>query len=374
VSSVRLRAVTFAVLAGLVISQAPTPASADAVRDKQWYLKSLKIAQAHEITKGAGVTVAIVDTGAAKHSDYAKNLKPGRNFTSAGSSVGQSDTDGHGTAMTGLIVGHGRSADDGILGIAPEAKAVPVKVVGSDDNQLGPATNRGIAWAAQSGAKVINVSLSTGPSLGLKQAVESASTNDVVVVAGSGNRPAILQLGYPAAIPGVLAVGAVDRSGKHASFSVGGEAIQLCAPGVDMETTGRNGTYVVGRGTSDATAVVSGAVALVRARFPDLNAPEVIERLTSTATDIGLPGRDDECGFGVLNIVKALTADAPSAGGTASATASPAPDGAPTTGAAQPSEPESQSNTVAIVAASVGGGVAVLGALIALFLARRRRT
>ena len=133
-----------------------------------------------------------------------------------------------------------------------------------------------------------------------------------------------------------------------------------------METTGRKGTYVVSRGTSDSTAVVSGAAALVRSKFPDLTAPQVIDRLTSTATDIGPPGRDEECGFGLLNIVKALTADLPSAGGS-----SPPADSAPT--AAAPA-PDGESHTAAIVAWTVGGVVVLLGALISVLLVRRRKT
>jgi subtilisin family serine protease len=162
-------------------------------------------------------------------------------------------------------------------------------------------------------------------------------------------------------------VGAVDRTREHASFSVPGDAVQICAPGVDMETTGRKGTYVVSRGTSDSTAVVSGAAALVRSKFPDLTAPQVIDRLTSTATDIGPPGRDEECGFGLLNIVKALTADLPSAGGS-----SPPADSAPTAAAAP--APDGESHTAAIVAWTGGGVVVLLGALISVLLVRRRKT
>jgi subtilisin family serine protease len=134
-----------------------------------------------------------------------------------------------------------------------------------------------------------------------------------------------------------------------------------------MESSGPKRNYVVGRGTSDATAIVSGAAALVRSKFPELTAPQVIERLTSTATDIGPPGRDDQCGFGVLNIVKALTADVPGAGTSpstpASVAAQPIPD------REDPADPAESAG--AVIGAAVG--VTALGAVVALFLLRRRR-
>jgi type VII secretion-associated serine protease mycosin len=367
VSFLKRAALASACLIVSIAIQPPTAASADSVRNKQWYLKDLKISQAHALSKGTGIKVAVVDSGVDKHPDLAKNLGIGVNLVSGGSPVGQSDENGHGTAMAGIIVGHGKSANDGVLGIAPEAEAIPVKVVGAGQDGPGTELNKGIEWAAQNGAQVINVSAGSAPSVSLDQALDAAKESDALIVAATGNRPYSLRVSYPAASPGVLAVGAVDRTREHASFSVPGDAVQICAPGVDMETTGRKGTYVVSRGTSDSTAVVSGAAALVRSKFPDLTAPQVIDRLTSTATDIGPPGRDEECGFGLLNIVKALTADPPSAGGS-----SPPADSAPT--AAAPA-PDGDSHTAAIVAWTVGGVVVVLlGALISVLLVRRRKT
>ena len=116
---------------------------------------------------------------------------------------------------------------------------------------------------------------------------------------------------YPAAYPGVLAVGGIDRNGRRAEFSVTGPEVMIMAPAVDITSPAPGGGYTVSKGTSDATAIVSGAAALVRARFPELSAPEVIRRLTLTADDAGPPGRDVEYGFGILNIVRALTEELP---------------------------------------------------------------
>jgi len=179
-------------------------------------------------------------------------------------------------------------------------------------------------------------------------------------------------------MPDVLAVGAVDRSGKHASFSVTGPAVQICAPGVDIVAPEPRNKYVEIDGTSPATAIVSGAAALVRAKFPQLSAPDVIHRLTATATDIGKPGRDDECGFGLLNIVKALTADVPPLN--ASGVPTPSPSAGATTPAAGPTPsavaaPETTPTSKTTVFVVLGVILVVLlGGLFAFLAVRRRNT
>ena len=133
--------------------------------------------------------------------------------------------------------------------------------------------------------------------------------------------------------------------------------------------------YVEIDGTSPATAIVSGAAALVRAKFPQLSAQEVIHRLTATATDIGKPGRDDECGYGVLNIVKALTADVPPLQTTASPTpASATTPAATATTATTATGPETTPTNRAAVAAVTGVIVVLAGGLFAFWAVRRRRS
>ncbi|MFG1603016.1 S8 family serine peptidase [Actinoplanes sp. NPDC049265] len=351
-------------LTAIAIVPFQTPAKADAIRDREWHLGFLHIAEAQKISTGAGVSVAVVDTGVHPHPDLKRNLKAGTSTLPSAPGDGTDDKNGHGTAMAGLIAGHGRTGDAGILGIAPAAKIIPVRSTDAEATEADGFLSTGIAWAAQNGAQVINVSGATAPTVGMRDAIDKADEADAVVVASSGNRPQDSRIGYPAAMPGVLAVGAVDRSGMHAAFSVEGDPVQICAPGVEIETTRNNNRYSVAIGTSPAAAIVSGAAALVRAKFPDLSAPEVIARLTSTATDIGPPGRDKECGFGVLNIVKALTV-----GGTDSGDKSEAVSPAPTQQAA-PGQDDGEGAPVALI---VGGVVVVLGGLAALFVARRRR-
>lgn len=156
----------------------------------------------------------------------------------------------------------------------------------------------------------------------LRQVVEEAIARDVVVVAAAGNSPHDKGVQWPAAIPGVVAVAGVDRNGNRSKISVAGPEVVLAAPSDDISSTNTGGGYRVGTGTSDATAIVAGAVALVRSKFPNLKAKEVIRRLTATAIDKGAPGRDPEYGYGIVNLVGALTADLPTQ---AAITKAPAP-------------------------------------------------
>jgi type VII secretion-associated serine protease mycosin len=300
---------------------------ADSIRDGQWYLRFLDVAKAHQITQGAGVVVGLVDSGAdGTHPDLAGNVAQGTEvFVGSKGGNGWTDEDGHGTAMAGLIAahGHGPGNTDGVLGIAPKATVLPVRV-GTVD--LAPGAGPGIEWATDHGARVISLSIGNGdPSVDLERAVTYAVQHDVVLIAAAGNSPKDKQVIYPAAYPGVLAVGGVDESGNHASLSVTGPVVALSAPAINITLTNPGGNYRVrATGTSEATAIVAGAAALVRAKFPNLSATEVIHRLTATAIDKGPKGRDDQYGYGIVNLVGALTADVPPL----QPSASPTPDAA----------------------------------------------
>jgi type VII secretion-associated serine protease mycosin len=308
-----------AALAALTtLTVAVPPARADRTRDAQWHLAFLHVAEAHRITQGAGITVAVIDTGVdAGHPDLAGSVLPGKDFAIIKADVpdGRTDLGGHGTAMAGLIAAHGHGAGAGALGIAPQAKILPVRDSETNDGKAQD-TAAAIRWAVAQGAKVISMSFgSANDDFAEGAAIQEARRADVVLVASAGNRPDVQTVAYPAAREGVLAVGGVDRNGKHAAISVTGPQVALSAPAVDIITTttraNGGGGYQTAGGTSDAAAIVAGAAALVRARYPNLTAPEVIHRLTATATDKGAPGRDEEYGNGVLNLVAALTADVP---------------------------------------------------------------
>ncbi len=359
-----------------IAAVSPSPAFADRARDSQWHLKTLAVSQAHAISTGSGVTVAVADTGIYPHPDLRKNLVAGIDEIAPSGGNGQKDEAGHGTGMASLIAAHGRSSADGIQGIAPSAKIMPVRIAKKESGISVSDMAKGIAWANSQGAEVINVSAGAGPAFELIDAVGSALDNEVIVVAAIGNSSKGAIASYPAAIDGVLAVGATGRNGQYSDVSVKSSKVQICAPGVDITTAQPSKKYVVSDGTSGASAIVSGAAALVRAKYPQLSAEDVVHRLTATADDIGPPGRDDECGFGRLNIVKALTADVPPLGTTtapsaAVTTSAAAPSPGPSDEVAAPQEPASSSTPLLL-----GGlaGLVIAGALVAVLALRHRRS
>jgi subtilisin family serine protease len=210
---------------------------------------------------------------------------------------------------------------------------LPVRFKANDQTKVGESSRTdelsvAIEQATQRDVGIISISQVTATTPRLEQALQSALDKDVIVVAGVGNRPKDVFIQYPAKYRGVVAVGASGRNGKVASVSVTGREMVISAPGVDMVSTDGVGGYRIGTGTSDATAIVAGAAALVRSRYPKLSASEVVHRLTATATDKGAPGRDDQYGFGSLNLVAALTAKVPPA----------VPDTSPTAATPAPSE------------------------------------
>lgn len=320
--------------------------------------------------------MAVPDTGVNSHPDLRRNLLPGIDLIER-SPDGRQDTHGHGTEMAGLIAAHGRSDGTGALGIAPKARVLPIKAIydesdtgaADEDNYLAVAVER----AAASGAKVISISASGPFRFRLERAIKAAIAANVVVVAGVGNWPDDTRVTYPAKMEGVIAVGGVDRNGRVADISTRGPEVDIVAPCVDVYSTSFDSRYRGGTGTSNSTAIVAGAAALVRAKFPDLSAEEVAHRLTATAVDKGPPGHDEQYGHGVVDLVAALTADVPPL----ATPRSPTTDAPPVRSWVQPEaggapEADSASATVRGLA-TLGVLVAAGGAWIAIVKHRRRR-
>ncbi|MFF0172696.1 type VII secretion-associated serine protease mycosin [Micromonospora profundi] len=354
----------------LTIFPAPPRESVDAatrVRGEQWHLSYLAATKAHAISRGSGIVVAVPDTGVDPHPDLRNNLLPGIDVIPGGSGDGRQDTDSHGTSMAGLIAAHGQSRERGALGIAPEARILPVYA--DPPNADGQPDNLalGIEYAIANNADVISISSVGGSSSRLQEAVHSALNADIIIVAGVGNLPRDHGVGYPASEEGVIAVGGVDRDGRHAAVSVTGPEVDLVAPAVDIYSTSYDGKYSKGTGTSSATAIVAGAAALIRSKYPHLPAQEVAHRLTATAIDKGPPGRDDEYGYGVIDLVAALTADVPPLG--FESVSAPAGGGASTTAAAQPGDdgPATMRGLVTL------GVIVAAGVAWVMVLRRRRR-
>ncbi|WP_151476744.1 type VII secretion-associated serine protease mycosin [Streptomyces albicerus] len=315
-------------LLGATLALLPsTAAHADGIRAKQWALDAMHTREAWRTTKGEGITVAVLDTGVDdEHPDLAGNVLTGKDMVGFGAGRGDRSWARHGTAMAGIIAGngHGVGNADGVMGIAPEAKILPVRVIledgdsarGKARNTRGNALAEGIRWAADHGADVINLSLgddskSAHPEASEDAAVQYALKKGSVVVASAGNGGEKGDhISYPAAYPGVIAATAVDRYGTRASFSTRRWYATVSAPGVDVVIADPDQKYYEGWGTSAASAFVSGAVALVKAAHPGLSPAQIKQLLEDTARDAPTGGRDDSRGFGFVDPAAAIKAGA----------------------------------------------------------------
>lgn len=316
VNAAAFRSVTACLLAGLLVVGAAQPAAAAPRRAEQWYLDELRIAQAHKLSTGQGVIVAVVDSGVdANHPDLKGQVLAGGR-SDGGSGDGRVDAQGHGTHMAGIIAATNASPD-GVDGIAPGAKILPIRLDDSaeDDAPYDEVlVSRGIRMAVDGGAKVINVSLSKPSAVTPEEvsAIHYALERDAVVVVAAGNTAkGSVKVDAPANVPGVIAVTGTTRGGRFWSGSVQGPEAVVAAPGDDIYNAGRNKGYGWGDGTSDSTAIVSGLAALIRSKYPNLDAANVINRIIRTARDAGPAGRDPQYGFGLIDPVTALSANVP---------------------------------------------------------------
>jgi type VII secretion-associated serine protease mycosin len=303
----------------------PTVAHADGIRAQEWALDAMHTQQAWQTTKGKGITVAVLDTGVeADHPDLAGNVLPAKDMIGFGAKQGERAWARHGTAMAGIIAGHGHGPgdSDGVMGIAPEAKILPVRVILEDGDTArgkarstrGSALAEGIRWAADHGADVINLSLgddsaSAHPEPAEDEAIQYALKKNVAVVASAGNGgDKGDHVSYPAAYPGVIAATAVDRFGTRASFSTRRWYATVSAPGDKIVIADPDHKYYEGWGTSAASAFVSGAVALIKAAHPGLTPAQIKQLLENTARNAPTGGRDDSRGFGMIDPAAAIKA------------------------------------------------------------------
>ncbi|MFF8358216.1 type VII secretion-associated serine protease mycosin [Streptomyces chartreusis] len=365
----------------LLLTAAPT-ASADYVRDQQWALNAFAVEDVWAESQGQDVTVAVVDSGVdASHPDLSGQVLEGKDFTGGGSA--QEDTFGHGTAMASIIAAHGHGAgnDSGMIGLAPKAKILPLRTLQKkNDKNSDDLWSAAVRYAVDQGVKVINLSFGADGSKTSsegREAIAYAQAHDVVVVAAAGNTGGVA-VEEPAALPGVVSVGAIDEKANRWVGSNSGKGLTLMAPGVQVLSADPESSqgYSLSDGTSDATAYVAAAVALVRSKYPDLSAGQVINRLIKTATFAhhkGLKAPDEEYGYGIVRPYSALTMDIPAGpkknplGELTSSVSSQSSKGTDSTAAKK--KKSSSSNLVLI------GGIAavVIIGVIAFVLIRSRR-
>lgn len=298
------------------------PVSADAIRDREYWIKDYGFNSAWKISKGEGVKVAVIDTGIDDtHPDLLNSISAGKDVSGIGNQTGTQpigDISYHGTMVASLLAGRGHSSDsknaNGVIGTAPEAELLSVSMAfGNENLNTDTQLAEGVHWAVDNGAKVINLSLTRNSSdwpASWDEAFLYAFDHDVVVVAAAGNRASGTdQVGAPATIPGVLVVAGVDKDAKASNqASTNGLTIAVAAPATDLVSAYPGGDYKIWSGTSGAAPLVSGLVALVRAEFPNLNANNVINRIIKTATPQTSEQFSPVYGFGLIDPVKALTA------------------------------------------------------------------
>ncbi|WP_434618072.1 S8 family peptidase [Arthrobacter sp. A5] len=337
---------TLAVFAGMSMAGLATasPASADDIRNREYWLDTYGITKAWDVSKDAGVKVAVIDSGIdGTHPDLNGALVGGTDVSGSGGADGQKGIGAepvHGTLVATLLAGRGHAAsgsasagpdgrpiptqvgpgDDGVIGVAPEAQLLTVSAWLGSTNPSGKSVEEqipaAVRWAVDNGAKVINMSLgstSTAWPQSWDDAFLYAQQKDVVIVAAAGNRKTgSAQVGAPATIPGVLAVAGLDHDGTASQDSSSqGITIGVSAPAEKLVGGLPGGGYADWSGKSGAAPIVAGVAALIRSEFPDMSAAQVINRIVTTAKGKGEPIPNALYGYGLLDAEAAVTADVP---------------------------------------------------------------
>jgi type VII secretion-associated serine protease mycosin len=309
-------------------------AQGDAIRDsQQWVFDMMDVQPAWQVTEGSGVTVAVIDSGVYPDiSDLSGDtVIPGPDLTGLSTSPTNPNWGQHGTWMASIIAGHGHDGGyDGIMGIAPEAKILSIRVIpdkgdpgyqkynDEPEQTIQDELANGIRTAVKDGAQVISMSIGySAPSGVVRDAINYAYQHGVVLVASSGNsgdndtqhgstNPDIAPVSFPAEYPGVLSVGAVTIDSLPASFSSGNLSVRIAAPGKGVPAEGRDGLYYTVDGTSPACALVAGVAALLKSRYPKITPAQVTEALTTTAQQSPSGSYSVLTGFGIVDAYAAL--------------------------------------------------------------------
>ncbi|KZB91488.1 peptidase S8 [Bacillus sp. VT 712] len=273
----------------------------------QWNLSAIQAEAGWDITKGdEHIIIAVINTGVdLDHPDLRRRLTNGYNVLLNNNFP--DDDNGHGTHVSGIIASETNN-HEGLAGVTWYNKIMPIKAMGAKGYGTTFDIAKGIFWAVDHGADIINMSLGNYQhSSLLKEAIDYAYNKNVVLIAAAGNENT-MQPSYPAAFPNVLSVAAVSYTGQRAFFSNYGDYIDVSAPGVQIPSTYFNQQYAALSGTSMASPHVAGLAGLLLSANPNLTNQEVIEIIKNSTYDLGIPGTDNEFGNGLINVKNGLEA------------------------------------------------------------------
>jgi subtilisin family serine protease len=271
---------------------------------QQWGLRRIGAPAAWKTTQGAGITIAVVDTGIDKrHEDLAGNFLTAKQYDAINDDFDAADLHGHGTSVAGVSAAVTNNRK-GVAGTAPKAKIMAIRAFGALEGANPADVADGVMWAADNGAKVINLSL--GAAIPVDPFVTDlqelsliyAAAQGALVVAAAGNASQPF-CSTPAFNPAVLCVGASDELDRLADFSNYFLRLDVVAPGTSIITTDKFGLYSATQGTSVASPYVAGVGALLMSMgATNFQAAQIIR---ASAKDLGLPGYDNTYGFGRLD-------------------------------------------------------------------------
>ena len=279
--------------------EAPQATPAPMGDPAQYALAKLQLPQAHALAKGDNILIAVIDSGIdATHPELAGMIADSFDAIVTGEAV-----DRHGTGIAGAIVAHAR-----LMGSAPAARILAVRAFAP--RAVGAGTTfailKGLDWAAARGARVINMSFAGPRDPAISRSLAAANARGIVLIAAAGNAGPKSPPLYPAADPNVIAVTATDADDQLFAAANRGGYIAVAAPGVDLLLPAPGPGYQMASGTSFAAAEVSGAVALLLERKPDLDPQAVRRALMSTARDLGPKGIDPQFGAGLVDAYQAI--------------------------------------------------------------------
>ncbi|HEX5396373.1 MAG TPA: S8 family serine peptidase, partial [Candidatus Limnocylindria bacterium] len=290
----------------------------DPLTDDQYALDRMQVRDAWTRSTGGTALIAVLDTGVQfTHPDLVGRLAAGYDFVNGDTDA--RDDNGHGTWVSGILVANANNAI-GVAGISWSDKVLPVKVMNSSGLGYTSDLAAGIYYAADRGAKVINMSVGGFPNVrSVGDAVDYAWSKGAVLVAAAGNH-GVEELSYPASYPHVVSVSATQADDEFTNWSSYGAGVDVSAPGAAITTTDCGGCsvsavgsprYTAISGTSFATPDTAGVVALIAAEYPGATNAWIVDRLTSTTDDLGTVGWDDHYGTGRVNAYRALGANVP---------------------------------------------------------------